>query len=106
MISREPDHFQPLCPTHHEAMVCDPSAHGLAGVPETVEFHDCECVVDECPQHFSPAFGYFTIKRNNDFWVGTNSSSVRIVRSNKQAICGVHRSPMFIASFESSTNLE
>jgi len=39
----------------------------------TAEIHDCECLVDGCPQHYSPGYGYFTLVRNDDHWVATGA---------------------------------
>jgi hypothetical protein len=107
MVSQEVDYLRPLCPTHHEVMVSHPDAH--QAVPEgsdTVDIYDLECPVDGCLVKYSPGFGYFTLRRNNDFWSLTNSSSLRIAMSNTQVICGEHKDAMFIESFDANTNLE
>jgi len=50
--------------------------------PEGTEIHYCECLADECPQHYSPGYGYFTLVRNDDHWVATGTSSLRVKRSH------------------------
>lgn len=67
---------------------------------DALEIHDRECVVDRCPQHYSPDYGYFTLARNDDYWAGTASSSLRIKRDPVQALCGEHRYSMFLVSFD------
>jgi hypothetical protein len=62
--------------------------------------------VDGCLQNYSPGFGYFSFQRNDDYWIGTNSSSLRIIRGSTQVICGQHRDSMFIEAFDELTNLE
>jgi hypothetical protein len=106
MVSQELGFPRPLCPTHRETMVCDPGQDESPSGLETSDFHSCECIVDACSQHYSPEFGYFTVERNDDFFVATNSPSLRILRRDTQAICGQHGNCMFIESFEAGTNWE
>lgn len=107
MVSQKREYFRPLCPTHHEVMVSDPNAHQAApNCANTIDIHGCECPVEACPQRYSPGFGYFTIGRNNDYWIGTNSASLRIARHSTQVICGEHKDSMFIESFDANTNLQ
>jgi hypothetical protein len=50
-------------------MVSNPPAPDQPKVVETEatgEIHDCECLVDGCPQQYSPSYGYFTLIRNDD----------------------------------------
>jgi hypothetical protein len=106
MINQGPSP-QPLCPKHNEVMVICPLTPDQPRVAEdAAELHDCECLVDGCPQHYSPGYGYFTVVRNDDFWTGTGSSSLRIVRNPIQAICGEHRQSMFLVSRDPDTQLE
>ena len=98
-----PERARPLCPTHYEVMViCPllPEPLAEAATAGTAEIHDCQCLVDGCPQHYSPGYGYFTVVRNDDHWAATGSSSLRIKRGPIQAICGEHRQSMFLESFD------
>ena len=109
MSNQEGDFVQPLCPTHYEVMVSNPLAPDQPKVVEaggTGEIHDCECLVDGCPQHYSPSYGYFTLVRNDDHWVATGTSSLRIKRSPVQVLCGEHRHAMFLGSYDRETKLE
>jgi hypothetical protein len=107
MAKQEGDYFRPLCPEHYEVMVSYPKAHqAVFEGSEGVDVHGRECPVDGCLQNYSPGFGYFTFGRNNDFWVGTNSSSLRIARSSTQVLCGEHKDTMFIESFDANRNVE
>ena len=99
-------HPQALCPKHNEVMVMSPLAVHSIVDEDTEEIHDCECIVDGCSQHYSPTYGYFTIARNDDHWVATSSSSVRIKRNPIQVICGEHRLSMFLESFERDSQVE
>ncbi len=117
MTNQEQDYFRPLCPTHYEIMSVGPVLLDVTS-PDTwlrrsgrialdaVEVHDCECLVDGCPQHYSPTFGYFTIGRNEDHWNVTGSSSLRISRNATQVICGDHLYSMFLESFHRETKVE
>jgi|SRR5262245_22875989 len=98
---------QPLCPRHHVVMS---PLHDLPGFAydgsNKIDIHGHECSVDACPEKYSPTFGYFTLRRNDDHWNVTQSSSLRIVRSSTQVICGDHKHSMFIESFDAAnTNL-
>lgn len=109
MANQGRDFFQPLCPTHYEVMVISPLAPEQPTVPghgEIAEIHDCECVADGCPQHYSPGYGYFILVRNDDHWVATGTSSLRIKRSPVQVICGEHRHSMFLESFDREAQVE
>jgi hypothetical protein len=118
MVDQEHDYFRPLCPRHYEVMFVSPSAPDLAAVPDTwfrrsrklslgaSEAHDCECLVDGCPQHYSPGFGYFTIRRKDDHWNVTGSASIEITRSPTQVICGEHQCLMFLEAFHPKTKVE
>ncbi len=106
MVCQERDYFRPLCPTHREVMVSHPGAHQAIGDgADAIDIHGRGCPVDGCPQKYSPGFGYFTFARNDDYWVVTNSSSLRITRSSTQVICGKHKDVMFIESFDGDTDL-
>ena len=95
MVSQADDYFRPLCPTHHEAMISD-----------TTDIHGRECPVDGCKEKYSPSFGHFTLRRNDDYWNVTHSSSFRIAKNSTQVICGDHKVAMFIESFDAAnTNL-
>ena len=74
--------------------------HTLTGDPEAIERHGCACPVHGCPHKYSLSFGYFTIGRNDDYWSVTGSSSLRVTRNGTQAICGHHKTAMFIESFD------
>ncbi len=102
MVSQEDDYFRPLCPRHHEVMFSRPNAHGS----DAIDIHGCECPENGCPQKYSPGFGYFTLRLNDDHWNVTNSSSLRITRSSTQVICGEHKDLMFIESFDANMKLE
>ncbi len=108
MTDLQIDYLKPLCPTHYKIMVISPSVgKGMAlESSDRVNIHHCECPVDGCAQNYSPGFGYFTIARNDDHWIGTGSSSLQIIRSHTQVICGAHKHAMFLESFEAKTNLE
>lgn len=102
MVSRD---FRPLCSTHREVMI--PLTGAYHAFPESAEIaHCCECPVDGCLQNYSPGFGYFSFRPNDDYWTGTNSPSFRIIRDSTQVICGLHRHSMFIESFDALRNLE
>jgi hypothetical protein len=73
---------------------------------DTAEIHDFECIVDECSQHYSPGYGYFTVVRNDDHWPTTESSSLRMLRNPVQVICAEHGHWMFLESFDAETQLE
>ncbi|HET8923586.1 MAG TPA: hypothetical protein VFN26_11390 [Candidatus Acidoferrum sp.] len=108
MADQELNYLRPLCPTHYKVMLISPSLVKDAALQTStdVDIHHSECPVDGCPQNYSPGFGYFTIARNEDHWVGTGSSSLRIVRSHTQAICGAHKDAMFIESFDAEAKLD
>lgn len=106
MINQGPG-LQPLCPKHDEVMVICPLTPDQPRLPDdTAEIHDCECVVDGCSQHYSPFYGYFTVVRNDDYWTGTESSSLRILRNPVQVICAEHRQSMFLESRDPDKQLE
>jgi hypothetical protein len=99
--------LEPLCPKHNEVMVICPLTPDQSSAAEnTAEIHDCECLVDGCAQHYSPGYGYFTVARNDDHWVATGSSSLRIRKNPVQVICGEHRHSMFLESFDTETQVE
>jgi hypothetical protein len=109
MTKPRPDYIRPLCPIHYEVMVISPLVSeplAVAATEGTAEIHDCECLVDGCPQHYSPSYGYFTVARNDDHWAATGSSSLRIRRGPIQAICGEHRDSMFLESFDCETQVQ
>jgi len=109
MANQGRDNLRPLCPTHYEAMVISPMAPNqptIAKAEDTGEIHDCECLVDGCPQHYSPGYGYFTVAQNDDHWVATGSSSLRIRRRFVQVLCGKHQHSMFLESFDRETQVE
>ena len=118
MTDQELNYFRPLCPKQYEVMFVSPGVSDLATVPETwfrrsrrttldaIEIHDCECLVNGCPQHYSPGFGYFTIRRNDDHWSVTNSASLEIMRSPTQVICGEHLYLMFLHAIHPKTKVE
>jgi len=107
MVIQEGDYPRPLCPAHHEAMVSHLNAQqSVTDGSDTTDIHGCECPVDGCPHKYSPGFGYFTYRWNEDYWNVTNSSSLRITRRSTQVICGEHRDSMFIESFDKNANLE
>jgi hypothetical protein len=118
MTDQEHNYFRPLCPTHYEVMFVSPNLPELAKGPDTwfrrsrriasdaIEIHDCECLVDACPQHYSPGFGYFTIRRSEDHWIVTDSASLQISRHPTQVICGEHLYSMFLESFDLKTRVE
>jgi hypothetical protein len=108
MTGPEVDCLKALCPTHYKIMIVSPSAGKGIGLESSDEIgiHHCECPVYGCAQNYSPGFGYFTVARNNDHWVGTGSSSLRIIRRQTQVICGAHKHAMFLESFEAKTKLE
>jgi hypothetical protein len=118
VTDKEYDYFRPLCPSHYEVMFVSPDVSDLATVPEAwfrrsrrmtcdaIEIHDCECLVEGCPQHYSPGFGYFTIRRKDDHWNVTNSASLEIKRSPTQVICGEHLYLMFLQTFDPQTRVE
>ena len=56
MSNEESDSFSPLCQAHNERMVISPSLLERTMLPFTWDRdrHDCECIVDGCPQHYSP----------------------------------------------------
>lgn len=83
-----------------------PNQPTVVAADDATEIHDCECLVDGCSQHYSPGYGYFIVARNDDHWVTTGSSSLRIRRNPVQAICGEHRHSMFLESFDPETHLE
>lgn len=114
---QENDYFRPLCPAHYEVMLVSPNMPEQATDPhtliprlktalETSQIHDCSCLVSGCPQHYSPDLGYFELRRNDDHWNVTGSSSLRMERSQRQAICGEHRNAMFLESFNPTTHEE
>jgi hypothetical protein len=101
--------FQPLCPKHNEVMVICPLAPdqpNVVAADDAAVIHDCECLVEGCPQHYSPSYGYFIVARNDDHWVATGTSSLRIRRNLVQVICGEHRHSMFLESFDLETQVE
>jgi hypothetical protein len=90
-------------------MVLSPNLLESATLPKTWEIvagHDCECPVDDCAQHYSPGYGYFTLESNEEHRSATGSPSFRINRSSTQVICGEHEHSMFLESFHSETNLQ
>lgn len=106
---REQGEFRPLCPAHREAMqvssmVVDTGGEGPAA--DAREARYCQCSVKGCPQNYSPGVGYFTIARNDDYWVATGSASLRIERNLSQVICGEHKCTMFLESFDAETNVD
>jgi hypothetical protein len=118
MTNPEDDYIRPLCPTHYEVMFASPNLPELVKVPDSwfrrsqkiasdaYDIHDCECLVDGCPQHYSPGLGYFTIRRNDDHWNVTSSASLKITRSPAQVIRGEHLCVMFLESFHPTTKVE
>jgi hypothetical protein len=106
MINQGPG-LRPLCPKHNEVMVVCPLIPDQSRVAaDATEIHDCECLVDGCSQHNSPGYGYFTVLRNDDHWVATGSSSLRIIRNPVQVICAEHRQSIFIESRNSERQIE
>jgi hypothetical protein len=109
MANQGRDNLRPLCPTHYEAMVISPMAPNqpaMAKAEDAGEIHDCECLVGGCPQHYSPGYGYFTVAQNDDHWVATGSSSLRIRRRFVQVLCGKHQHSMFLESFDREAQVE
>lgn len=108
MPDQELDYLKPLCPTHHKIMVISPGlrAEWDLETSDAVDVHWCQCPVAGCVQNYSPGFGYFIIARRDDHWHATRSSSVEVIRSHTQVICGVHKHAMFLESFEAETKLE
>lgn len=105
MSSPERDYFRPLCPWHYGVMaICATVGH--PPLMDTTTVQHCECRVPGCNQNYSPGLGYFTVAQNDDYWHATGSSSVKMIRSPKQAICGEHKDAMFLESFDPGTNLE
>src|SRR5713226_2567380 len=106
MASQESHCFQPLCPKHGKAMV--PAANtDQTVVPDNsdgIEIDHWRCPENGCSQNYSPSFGYFTIQHNDDYWVGTGTSSLQITRNATQVICGEHEDSMFLESFDAHTN--
>src|SRR5262245_57726821 len=100
------DFFQPLCPTHHKVMdICPNVLSGPTEKAESIDGHLCECSVQGCSQKYSPSVGYFTIERNEDHFVGTESSSLQIKRATTQVICGAqHKFSIFLESLDPETN--
>ena len=97
------DYFRPLCPAHHTVMVIAPDAlvPGAFGTSRrTIEGHDCECPLDGCPNHYSPGFGYFTIEPNLDHLIATGQTTLKILRSVTQVICGEHEYSMFLQAVD------
>lgn len=109
MSNQESDSFSPLCPTHNERMVISPSVFERTMLPVTwdsLDCHDCECIVDGCPQHYSPDLGYFILEPNEEQMEVTGSTTIRINRNPKQVICYEHKYAMFLESFDAKTNIE
>jgi hypothetical protein len=96
--------FRPLCPEHYEAMVSYRKEYRPQLGDPTPDIHGRECPVDGCCHNYSPSFGYFTVASNDDYWVGTSSSSVRIAKGSTQVICGEHKDVMFIESFDANAH--
>ena len=98
-------HFRPLCPSHRCAMVVTPHMRQISTKnADATDTYYCECRIHGCLQNYSAGFGYFIVARNDDYWVGTRSSSLEINRSATQAICGEHKDAMFLESLDESTN--
>ena len=109
MIDQGHDYFRPLCPIHYKVMVICPNV-GQVRVPDTspgIDIQHCKCSVSACQQNYSPDLGYFTIERNDDYWLNPSFSSLRINRSPTQVICGEqHKYLMFIESFDLKRKVE
>lgn len=110
MVNQESNYFGPLCPTHYKVMApgqrIDKRERVVVDGSDAIHIHYWECSQEGCPQNYSASFGYFTTKRNDDYWVGTGSSSLEIRRSARQVICGEHKDAMFLESWDAKTNLE
>src|SRR5260370_40497284 len=104
MSDQESDYFRPLCPTHYERMVISPDRLESTLLPNTWDKRDWyECVVDECPQHYSPICGYFIVESNDEYWQATGSSALRISRNSQQPICHEHKEGELLESFHPHT---
>jgi len=110
MVNQESNYFRPLCPTHYKVTApshpIDKRERAVVDGSDAIDVHHWECSLEGCPQNYSASFGYFTTKRNDDYWVGTGSSSLQIRRSPTQVICGEHKDSMFLESWDAKTNLQ
>jgi hypothetical protein len=89
MSNQESGHLLPLCPTHYERMVISPGRLESTVLPVTWDNRDWyECLVDECPQHYSPICGYFVVESNDDHWHATGSSSFWIILDKQESQAG------------------
>lgn len=108
MPDRELDYLKPLCPTHYKIMVISPGLGKELALEssDAIDIHWCHCPVAGCVQNYSPSFGYFTLARRDDYWIAAGSSSLQIIKSHTQVICGVHKHAMFLESLEAETKLQ
>lgn len=108
-MSQRSDGIRPLCPRHYVVMVftAEKSEGTSVRASEITDAHHWACAKDGCPQNYSPSLGYFTIRKNLDYWHSTHSPSLSISSNSTQVLCR-HESNnvMFLETFDAQENVQ